>query len=156
MTPHEFVRLVDSHGPPLVLYARQWCGSPEDAVQEAFLKLMALEKPPRDLVPWLYRVVRNKAIDANRMADRRGRREAAAGFRRPWFTEPEVDGLKAEDAIAALEVLPPDEGEVIVARIWGGLNFEQIAEVIGCSQSTAFRRYSAGIDTLRKELNSDE
>jgi RNA polymerase sigma-70 factor (ECF subfamily) len=156
MTPHDFARLIDSYGPPLILYARQWCGSPEDVVQEAFLKLISLGKPPREVVPWLYRVVRNKAIDTNRMADRRGRHEAAAGFQRPWFTEREVDGLKAEDAIAALGALPVDEREVIVARIWGGLNFEQIAEVAGCSPSTAFRRYSAGIDALRKELKENE
>jgi RNA polymerase sigma-70 factor (ECF subfamily) len=140
MTPHEFARLLDCHGPPLVLYARQWCGIPEDVVQEAFLALLGLRKPPRDAVPWLYRVVRNRAIDASRMADRRGRREAAVGSRRPWFAEPEADGLKADDAVAALERLQADEREVIVARLWGGLKFEQIAEVAGCSPSTAFRR----------------
>jgi RNA polymerase sigma factor (sigma-70 family) len=156
MTPHDFARLLDSHGPPLLLYARQWCGSPEDIVQEAFLKLFALGKPPHDVVPWLYRVVRNKAIDASRMAERRGRREAAAGSRRPWFAEAEADGLKADDAVAALERLPVDEREVIIARLWGGLNFERIAEIAGCSPSTAFRRYSAGIEALRKELNEDE
>jgi RNA polymerase sigma-70 factor (ECF subfamily) len=41
---------------------------------------------------------------------------------------------------------------VIVARLWGGLSFEQIAEAAGSSASTAFRRFSAGIDALRKEL----
>ena len=41
---------------------------------------------------------------------------------------------------------------VIVARLWGGLSFEQIAGVAGCSASTACRRYAAGIDALRKEL----
>jgi RNA polymerase sigma factor (sigma-70 family) len=156
MTPHDFARLLDNHGPPLVLYARQWCGIPEDVVQEAFLKLFALGKPPREVVPWLYRVVRNKAIDASRTAERRGRREAAAVSRHPWFTETEADGLKADDAVAALERLPVDDREVIVARLWGGLNFEQIAEIAGCSPSTAFRRYSAGIEALRKELNEDE
>jgi RNA polymerase sigma factor (sigma-70 family) len=156
MTPHDFARLLDKNGPPLVLYARQWCGIPEDVVQEAFLKLLGLGKPPRDVVPWLYRVVRNQAIDASRMADRRGRREAAAGSLRPWFVEAEADGLKANDAVAALERLPVDEREVIVARLWGELSFEQIAEVVGCSPSTAFRRYSAGIEALRKELNENE
>ena len=53
---------------------------------------------------------------------------------------------------AALERLPGEQREVIVARLWGGLSFEEIAEVAGCSASTAFRRYSAGIDALRQEL----
>jgi RNA polymerase sigma-70 factor (ECF subfamily) len=52
----------------------------------------------------------------------------------------------------ALQGLPIEQREIVVARLWGGLNFEQIAEVAGCSVSTAFRRFSAGIDALRKEL----
>jgi RNA polymerase sigma-70 factor (ECF subfamily) len=46
----------------------------------------------------------------------------------------------------------PEQRVVIVSRHWGGLSFEQIADVVGCSASTAFRRYSAGVDELRKHL----
>jgi RNA polymerase sigma-70 factor (ECF subfamily) len=63
-----------------------------------------------------------------------------------------VDGLDAETAVSALERLPPEQREVIVACHWGGLSFQQIAEVAGCSASTAFRRYTAGVDELRKLL----
>jgi RNA polymerase sigma-70 factor (ECF subfamily) len=152
MDSHDFARLVDTHGPPLVLYARQWCPVPEDVVQDAFLKLVALRQPPREVVPWLYRVVRNGALDAGKAARRRLRREAAVARPARWFREPEVEGLDAAAAVAALERLPQEEREVIVARLWGGLSFEQIADLAGCSASTAFRRYSAGINALRKEL----
>jgi RNA polymerase sigma factor (sigma-70 family) len=150
MTSLEFARLMDTHSPPLILYARQWCAVPEDVVQDAFLKLVALREPPRQAVAWLYRVVRNGAIDASR-TDRRQRESAVAGPAR-WFLQPEVDGLDAEVAVAALERLPVEQREVIVARLWGGLSFEQIAELADCSASTAFRRFSAGIDALRQEL----
>ena len=152
MTPHDFARLMDAHGPPLVLYARQWCATPEDVVQDAFLKLVALRQPPREAVPWLYRVVRNGAIDAARVARRRQRRESAAARPVRWFVEPAVEGLDAGAAVAALQRLPVEQREAIVARLWGGLSFEQIAEVAGCSASTAFRRFGAGIDALRQEL----
>jgi RNA polymerase sigma-70 factor (ECF subfamily) len=152
MGSDDFVRLVDSHGPPLILYARQWCDAPEDVVQEAFLKLVALRHPPHAVVPWLYRVVRNAALDASKAARRRQRRESAIARPDRWFIEPEVDGLDAAAAVAALQRLPGEEREVIVARLWGGLSFEQIAEVAGCSTSTAFRRYNGGLDALRKEL----
>ena len=69
-----------------------------------------------------------------------------------WFVETQVDGLDVQDAVAALERLPIEQREILVARLWGGLSFEDIAEVAGCSASTAFRRYSAGIDALRQEL----
>jgi RNA polymerase sigma-70 factor (ECF subfamily) len=152
MSPAALARLIDAHAAPLVLYARQWCDAPEDVVQEAFLKLVLQRQPPQDAVAWLYRVVRNGALDAAKSARRRQRRESAAARPVRWFVEPEVGGLDAETAVAALQRLPPEQREVIVARHWGGLSFEQIAAAAGCSASTAFRRYSAGLDDLRKHL----
>ena len=152
MTPAEVARLIDAHAAPLVLCARQWCAEPEDVVQEAFVKLVRQSRPPLDAVAWLYRVVRNGAIDVSKMARRRQRRESAVARPVRWFVEPEVDGLDAETAVAALERLAVEQREVIVARHWGGLSFEQIAEVVDCSASTAFRRYTAGVEALRKQL----
>jgi RNA polymerase sigma-70 factor (ECF subfamily) len=152
MGPADVARLIDTHAAPLVLYARQWCEAPEDVVQEAFLKLFRQRQPPDDAVAWLYRVVRNAALDAAKMARRRQRRESAVARPVRWFVEPEVDGLDADAAVTALEHLPSEQREVIVARHWSGLSFEQIAEVAGCSASTAFRRYTAGVEDLRKQL----
>lgn len=152
MSPTELTALFDAHAAALVLYARQWCGVPEDIVQDAFLKLVCQRRPPHDAVAWLYRVVRNGAFDAAKTARRRRRREAAASGAAGWFVESEVDGLDAETAVAALNGLPAEEREIIVARHWGNLSFEQIAEVVSCSASTAFRRYSAGVDKLRHQL----
>lgn len=152
MTAHDIAHLVDTYGPLLVLYARQWCAAPEDVVQDAFLKFVALDPPPRQAVPWLYRVVRNRAIDASRTDRRRKERESAVGGSTRWFVEADIGGLDAEAAAKALERLPIEEREVIVARLWGGLRFEQIGELAGCSASTAQRRFSAGIDALRQEL----
>jgi RNA polymerase sigma-70 factor (ECF subfamily) len=152
MSPTEIARLIDAQAAPLVLYARQWCDSPEDVVQEAFLKLVRASRPPHDAVAWLFRVVRNGAIDAGKTARRRQRRELSAARPVRWFVEPEVDGLDAETAVAALGRLAEEQRDIIVARHWGGLSFEQIADVAGCSASTAFRRYEAGLAALRKEL----
>ena len=152
MSPSDFAQLMDAHAAPLVLYARQWCDAPEDIVQDAFLKLVRQGRQPPDAVAWLYRVVRNGSIDAARRAQRRQRRESAAARPVRWFVEPEVDGLDAETAVAALERLVPEQREVIVAHHWGGLSFEQVAAVVGCSASTAFRRYAAGVEALRKQL----
>src|SRR4029077_19721754 len=107
MSPTDFSRLIDAHAAPLVLYARQWCAEPEDVVQEAFVKLARQSRPAVDVVAWLYRVVRNGALDAAKMARRRPRRESTPARPVRWFVEPEVDGLDAETAVAALERLPP-------------------------------------------------
>jgi RNA polymerase sigma-70 factor (ECF subfamily) len=154
MGPELLGRLVDQHAAALVLYARQWCAAPEDVVQEAFLKLVTRRPPPDNPVPWLYRVVRNAAVSASRTARLRQRHEAAAAARAtPWFAaDADPEGLDAAAATAALQALPLEQREVIVARLWGGLTFEQIAELAGGSSSTAHRRYVAGLASLRERL----
>ena len=73
MNAADVARLIDAYAGPLVLYARQWCGTPEDVVQEAFMKFVRQKRPPEDAVAWLYRVVRNGALDAAKIARRRQR-----------------------------------------------------------------------------------
>jgi RNA polymerase sigma-70 factor (ECF subfamily) len=151
MTPRQLGALINRLGPALVLYARQWAAAPEDVVQDAFLKLVEARRPPDDPAAWLFAVVRNRAMDRAKADRRRAKREQAARPGR-WFVEPEMDGLDAERAVTALERLPAELRETIVARLWGGLTFEQIAAVGGCSASSAFRRFEAGIAALRETL----
>jgi RNA polymerase sigma-70 factor (ECF subfamily) len=152
MDARRLAELIDAHAPALVLYARQWCAAPEDVVQESFCKLSALRADPDDPAAWLFRAARNRAIDAGRSDRRRLKREQAAARPDRWFAEPAVEGLDAQAAVAALDALPPEQREVIVARVWGGMTLEQVAAVAGCSVSSAHRRFEAGIAALRERL----
>ena len=154
MGPDQLAELVNRHAAALVLYARQWCATPEDVVQTAFLKLARQAVPPDNLVPWLYRVVRNGAIDAGRAARRRQKYEARAASVAPTWFVPSDDptGLDAHAAAEALIELPVEIREIMVAHLWGGLTFEQIADMVGGSASTAYRRYAAGLELLRDRL----
>ena len=149
--------LVDRYAGALELYARQWCDAPEDVVQEAFVKLVAQRTRPDQPGAWLFRVVRNGAINAATAARRRRRHESeAAGETSIWF-EVKTHGsehasLDSETASAALQSLPLEQREVIVAHLWGGLTFEQIGELSRCSSSTAHRLYTAGLSAIRERL----
>jgi RNA polymerase sigma-70 factor (ECF subfamily) len=146
--------LIDRHTGALVLYARQWCAAPEDVVQEAFMQLVRQQPPPHHPVAWLYRVVRNAARLQARSARRRLQREAKVA--RPeltWFDPPdEAGGLDPQAVTAALAGLPLDQREVIVARLWGNLTFDEIAQLTGLSKATAHRRYEAALAALRARL----
>lgn len=153
MDPTELAGLIDRHAAALVLYARQWCSAPEDVVQDAFLKLVTAPLPADQAVPWLFRVVRNRAVSVSRSARRRQRYESAAGARAdPWFTDDPGRGLDAAALRETLEKLPPEEREAVVAHVWGGLTFEQVGQLAGCSTSMAYRRYVAGVSALRDRL----
>ncbi|MBA4187105.1 MAG: sigma-70 family RNA polymerase sigma factor [Planctomycetaceae bacterium] len=152
MTARQTADLIASHAAALTLFARQWCDSPEDAVQDAFYKLIRLRTPPDDPIAWLFKVVRTTAIDLGRSARRRAKREVAIARPERWFAEREIEGLDAEAAIAALESLPGEQREAIVGRLWGGMTLEQVAIVAGCSITTAHRRYETGLQVLRERL----
>ena len=151
VTPELLGRLLDEQGGALALYAAQWTATPDDCVQEALIELAAQSHVPPSPVAWLFRVVRNRAISQFRSARRRERREQLALRLRSREGEAPAE-LSATELAAALDDLPADLREAVVARTWGGLNFEQIAALAGCSTSTAHRRYEAGLATLREKL----
>jgi RNA polymerase sigma-70 factor, ECF subfamily len=149
--PELLGRLFDEHGAALVLYARQWSLAPEDIVQDTFVKLARQWVQPRRVVPWLYRVVRNEAIATARSARRRTRREARASTSEACFATTD-ERIDAEHATRLLDELAPESREAIVARLWGGLTFEEIAQLQGCSLTTAHRRYQSGMAQLSERL----
>jgi RNA polymerase sigma-70 factor (ECF subfamily) len=150
-------RLIDQHAAALELYARQWCEAAEDVVQEAFLKLARQPRPPESPAAWLFRAVRNGAINAAVAARRRRRHESeAATGGRGWFhasvDESVSHPIDPDVAQDELQHLPLDQREVIVAHLWGGLTFEQIGKISGTSSSGAHRLYAAGLSALRERL----
>ena len=52
----------------------------------------------------------------------------------------------------ALQKLPPEQREVVVMKIWGGLKFEEIANELNISQNTAASRYRYALEGLRKYI----
>jgi RNA polymerase sigma-70 factor (ECF subfamily) len=145
--------LLDEHSGSLMLYARQWCDTPEDVVQEAFVLLARQTSVPENVVGWLYRVVRNAAISASRAAGRRARYETAAAQRHDtWFEPTAGDRLDAAAATEALRQLPIEQREAIVARLWAGLSFDEIAALMGASTSAVHRWYHAGLTALRERM----
>jgi len=134
----------------LVLFARQWKHScAEDVVQDAFLKLYRQDPIPAEPLAWLFAVIRNDSNNLVRSQKRRQKRER----RRPLFhSSDEPDSAETEGLQEALQSLPQEFREIITAKIWGGLSFDQIAAIYGLSRSAAHRKYHEGIELLRKRM----
>jgi RNA polymerase sigma-70 factor (ECF subfamily) len=153
--PELLGRLLDCHAAALELYARQWCDASDDVVQESLIELVRQTDVPHDVVAWLYRVVRNKAISAGRSNRRRKQHETVAAEQgHEWFEPSTSDHFDSQIAAGALESLPLEQREVVVARIWGGLSFQQIGQLVGASDSAAHRRYEAALSALRQKLRA--
>lgn len=147
--------MLEQHAAALRLYARQLCDTPDDVVQEALVRLAGQPTCPDDVVAWLYRVVRNGALTAARSQRRRRKHETeAAAVHANWFEASADDALDAETVASVLAELAAEDREIVVARIWSGLTFRQIGELIGASDSAAHRRYEKALAELRVRLQS--
>lgn len=147
LDPERLGELFEAHAPALVLYARTWLdrSSAEEAVQDAFVKLMVVRPAPRDPRAWLYGVVRHAAIDRARR--RRPGPEAAAD---PWFAPARAGDPAGIER--ALRMIPGPEREVLILRVWAGLTLEQIGRVLRLSTSTVHRMHQRALDIAEAAL----
>lgn len=143
--------LFDRYSAVLELYAAQRTTSPQDCVQEAFLELARQAAAPRDPAAWLFRVVRNRALNAARAEYRRCAHEGAAASRQASRIADPVDTAALADL---LQLLSDAQREIVVLRVWGGLSWQEIADVTGVPRSSAHRDYVQALQQLRKHLES--
>ena len=148
----EIASLLDTHFAALALFAAQWSHSPEDCVQDAILQLTRLPSPPDNIAAWLFHVVRKRAISCHRSSNRRRKHEQIAARLLKVTANPDDSPFDVQELAIALQELPDDQHEVVVARTWGKLGFAEIAALQETSTTTVFRRYESGLKTLRDRL----
>jgi len=153
----EWAVWLDQHGAALVLLARQWVASradAEDIVQEAFVRFWRSRQRALDPAAYLYTCVKHCALDWQRSRKRELRREEAAA--RPeaetLFAGPLEQAERRTAIGAALGILPDNQREVLIMKIWGGLSFPQIAEALRIPANTAASRYRYALAKLREQL----
>jgi len=149
-----------THGPRLLLCARQWTrtlADAEDVLQEAFVRYWRHQRHlPGDPQALLLTSIRRAAIDQARKENRRQAREekfAAPELAESLFTPlPGMAEERQAELEAALRRLPPEQRDVLALKIWQELTFEQIGAVLGIPANTAASRYRYALTALRKQL----
>lgn len=125
----------------------------EDAVHNAFQNAFKLTKAPKHLKAYLYRSVRNAAIDLVRKDARTEPLPADALFEVP---PPQVDSMHRQEFIhdfnRALEKLSADERETIVQHLASHMTFQEIADLRERSMGTVTSWYRRGIEKLKLHL----
>jgi RNA polymerase sigma factor (sigma-70 family) len=134
---HAFEEIVRRYGGALTRYAAAIVGNrAEDVTQDAFSKaLLAMRRDGREieLRPWLFRIVRNTAL--NELRDRppsaETLAEAIAGGANP---DEELERREElADLMRRLRALPDAQRAAIVMRELEGLSHEEIAAALGLS-----------------------
>jgi len=159
--PDELERLYDAHA--LALYAfllnlTRDDATTRDLLQEMFVKLARqpeLVRSARDERAFLLRLAHNAAIDSFRRQSTRERNHESLGAEQIGVFAASADPDEAEfrrQLTVALGELPPDQRAVVHLKLWEGLTFDAIAELLGVPLNTAASRYRYGLDKLRERL----
>ncbi len=128
-------------------------GAAEDAIQAAFYRLLRRgEALPAHLRPYVFRCVRNAAMDGFRRDKTPPDPILRSGeVDRPDPAAP-ADDFSADIAESALRHLSPDERETIVLKIYSDLTFQDIADQRDVPLSTVTSWYRRGLEKLRALL----
>jgi RNA polymerase sigma-70 factor (ECF subfamily) len=141
----------------------------EDVLQETFLRVIkgadAYEKQAK-FTTWLFTIARNLCVDAAR----RGKHRKAASLDAPVGDD---EGAALIDLIAggdpgadkqavnrelgvrlrkAIESLPDEQREIFLLREVNDLQFNEIAEIVGCPENTVKSRMRYALEKLREAL----
>ena len=151
-----------AEGGRLLMYARQRAGSvqeAEDILQDALIRLWGYQEErgycPPD-IPLAFSVLRYVAMDAGRKKGRQKKRDDKViqfhDYDDHWL-DPSME--EDEDALLlrqAVENLSDKLREVVSLKIWSGLTFAQVGEVLKISHNTAASRYRYALELLQKEV----
>jgi len=152
-------RVADSL-PRLYRVARAWTRSREEAedlVQETFARVLAKPRWLRgeDEVGYLLRALRNTLISQRRAASRRPvsselEEEAFAGTR---SSDDPAEAVEIREVYAAIDTLPGEFRDAIVAVDIAGLSYQEAARALGVREGTLTSRLFRARDRVARQLS---
>ena len=151
-------RLIRRHANPLLTFIIRMVGDrhrAEELFQEVFLTVWLKRHQyqyPRPFRPWLYTIALNRCRAQFRLRTPRPDQlnEEPADLHSP--ADHAIADETAHLVSHAVTCLPQQQRAVVVLRIWQGLPYHRIAEMVGCDVSTARSHMHHGLTALRKAL----
>jgi RNA polymerase sigma-70 factor (ECF subfamily) len=155
-----FERIYGLLGPAVHGYLRaQGADDPEGAVDDVFLRafrnLSTFTGEPPAFRSWLFTIAHHLVVDQRRFASRRPRTDASDRL-------PEVAGGNAEDEavrrltlariVAQLDLLTPEQRDVLLLRFVADLSLEEVAAAQGRSVGSVKALQHRAIESVRRRL----
>jgi RNA polymerase sigma-70 factor (ECF subfamily) len=144
----------------------------KDIRQEVFLRVCKAArryKPSAKFSTWLYRITLNRCFDELKNEKRRGEIALETSYQdkagKRWLLEEILveksappDKIAEKNEIAqivkrAIAQLSEEQRAVLIMRHYEGLKFKEIAEIMGCPESTVKSRMYYGMEHLRRLLS---
>ena len=153
-----FQELLALYGPQVLRFTRKMIESPEtaaDVIQEIWVAIFRGLPGLRDVAkfrPWAFRIARDRIY---RQYRRRKISVQPLGEdeleRLPEVGEASV-ALEAGELQQSLDLIPPEQREVLVLRFFEEMSYEEIARATGCTLGTVRSRIHYAKRALRNAL----
>jgi RNA polymerase sigma-70 factor (ECF subfamily) len=156
--PELLERLLRRHASPLLTFLQRMLGDRhrgEELFQEVFLAVWCKRhryEYPRPFKPWLYAIALNKCREAFRARPPRMLPLDSADVAAPAAADALIAAETAEMVGRAVTALPPQQRAVVVLRVWEGLPYARIAEIVDATEATVRSHMHHGLAALRKYL----
>lgn len=157
--------LVRRHAPGLLTFIARMTGDThraEELFQEVFLTVWvkrAQYQYPRPFRPWLYAIALNRCRADFRSRGGPGKKKATQALvpeeqvsEGHTPAEAAISAEMAQLVQAAVTRLPQQQRAVVVLRVWHGLAYAQIAEMIDCTEGTVRSHMHHALASLREGL----
>ena len=134
----------------------------DDVVQDVFRKLCEAPVDANDLRAFVYRCVRNRALDILRQKVRKSDTAALSSQMSIYAIDkssPVGQGILSEEQARqverALYSLRDEEREVVVLHVYSGMTFKNISQVMDSPLGTVASWYRRALGKLRQKLEGD-
>ena len=129
----------------------------DDLVQDTLeraLSRWSLRRTDGDLRAWLFTILRNLHLSAERQRQRRGPHLDVDAISPPGTAATQEAGLEMQDVLAALDQLPEEQKSLLLLVGVEDLSYDDAARVLGVPPGTVMSRLSRGRQRLRSILET--
>jgi RNA polymerase sigma-70 factor, ECF subfamily len=156
-SPEAFADLYDRFGARLYHYLlgqTRSADAAEDLAQTVMLRLVRSRKRLRgveNLRAYVFTIARNELMRAR---EKRRVPETETPVEMLVAPESGLDRADLDELRTAVAALSPQRLEVVSLKLWQGLTFAEIGEVLGISPNTAASRYRYALENLRERMEA--
>ena len=161
-----FTQLFQAYGPAVAGYLRvQRAPDPDGLANEVFLRVFRgisrFEGSEEKFRSWVFTIAHHVLVDEFRRASRRpqeqdGGDEIVLSERGGNAEDDAMERLADGEVRELLDVLAPDQRDVLLLRVLGDLTVEQVAEALGKTPGAVKQLQRRGLESLRRKISLSE
>ena len=126
----------------------------EDVVHDALLAVSGVKVQPDNLQAYLFTVVRNTALAHVKQAEKFAGGDSDHDFIDTNSLDNE-NRIFVQQVLNQIEDLDSDSQQVLILKLFSGLTFQEIAEIMGSPENTVASWYRRGMAQLQEKLNEN-